>query len=62
MELAAGNPRPADGPITADKLRPEMNSIANFRDLRPNYSSPKQLELEEHTVMEGLRRIGFRES
>ena len=39
-----------------------MNSIANFRDIRPNYSSPKQLELEEHTVMEGLRRIGFRES
>jgi Tfp pilus assembly protein PilF len=44
------------------RLRPEMSSIANFRDLRPYYSSPKALELEEHTVMDGLRRIGFPES
>jgi hypothetical protein len=44
------------------KLKPEMNSIAHFRDLRPWYSSPKELELEEHTVMGGLRRIGFPES
>ena len=35
-----------------------MNSIANFRDLRPYYSSAKELELEEHTVREGLRRVG----
>jgi adenylate cyclase len=44
------------------KLRPEMDSIAHFRDLRPYYSSPKELELEEHTVIEGLRRIGFPET
>ena len=44
------------------KLRPELNSVANFRDLRPYYSSPKALELEEHTVIDGLRRIGFSES
>ena len=44
------------------KLRPEMNSIAHFRDLRPWYSSPKTLEQEEHSVMEGLRSIGFPES
>jgi TolB-like protein/class 3 adenylate cyclase/Tfp pilus assembly protein PilF len=44
------------------KLRPEMNSIANFRDLRPWYSSPKELELEDHTVIDGLRRLGFPES
>jgi len=44
------------------KLRPEMNSIAHFRDLRPYYSSPKELELEQHTVMEGLRRLGFPET
>src|SRR5215831_804565 len=36
------------------KLKPEMNSIANFRGLRPYYSSPKELELEEHTVTDGL--------
>jgi hypothetical protein len=39
-----------------------MNSIAHFRDLRPWYSSPKTLEQEEHSVMEGLRRVGFPES
>jgi hypothetical protein len=39
-----------------------MNSIAHFRDLRPWYSSPKTLEQEEHSVMEGLRRIGFPET
>jgi adenylate cyclase len=44
------------------RVRPEMSSIANFRDLRPYYSSPKALELEEHSVMEGLRRVGFPES
>jgi len=26
------------------------------------YSSPKELDLEEHTVTEGLRRIGFPET
>ena len=44
------------------KLRPEMNSVAHFRDLRPYYSSPKELALEEQTVIEGLRRIGFPET
>jgi adenylate cyclase len=44
------------------RLKPAMSSIANFRDLRPYYSSPKALELEEHTVMDGLRRLGFPES
>jgi hypothetical protein len=44
------------------KLKPEIDSIADFRDLRPYYSSPKALELEEHTVMDGLRRLGFPES
>jgi TolB-like protein len=57
-DLAGGRAALAEG----IKLRPEMNSIANFRDLRPYYSSPKELELEEHTVMEGLRRLGFPES
>jgi hypothetical protein len=44
------------------KLKPEIDTIAHFRDLRPYYSSPKALELEKHTVMEGLRRLGFPES
>ena len=44
------------------RLKPEMSSITNFRDLRPYYSSPKCLELEQRTVMEGLRRLGFPES
>jgi hypothetical protein len=44
------------------RLKPEIDSIAHFRDLRPWYSSPKCLELEEHTVMEGLRHLGFPES
>jgi tetratricopeptide (TPR) repeat protein len=44
------------------KLKPEMNSVIHFRDLRPYYSSPKELELEEHTVIEGLRRMGFPET
>ena len=58
IELEAGRATLAEGL----KLRPEMNSIAQFRDLRPYYSSPKELELEEHTVMDGLRRLGFPES
>jgi TolB-like protein/class 3 adenylate cyclase len=41
------------------RLKPEMNSVAQFRDLKPWYGSPKMLQLEEHTVMEGLRRLGF---
>ena len=57
-DLDAGRASLAEGL----KLRSEMKSIANFRDLRPYYSSPKELELEEHTVMEGLRRLGFPES
>ena len=44
------------------KLKPEIDTVAHFRDLRPYYSSPKTLELEDHTVMEGLRRLGFPES
>ena len=44
------------------KLKPQMNSIANFRDLRPYYSNLKELQLEDRTVMEGLRRLGFPES
>src|SRR5215813_9743489 len=43
------------------KLWPEMNLIVNFRDLRPYYSSRKELQLEDHTVTEGLRRLGFPE-
>jgi hypothetical protein len=39
-----------------------MDSIAHFRDLRPYYSSPKTLELEDHTLLDGLRRIGVPES
>jgi hypothetical protein len=44
------------------RLKPQIDSIAHFRDLRPYYSSPQTLELEEHRVMDGLRRLGFRES
>jgi tetratricopeptide (TPR) repeat protein len=44
------------------RLKPEIDSIVHFRDLRPWYSSPKTLELEQHTVMEGLRRLGFPEN
>jgi TolB-like protein/class 3 adenylate cyclase/Tfp pilus assembly protein PilF len=44
------------------KLRPEIDTVAHFRDLRPWYSSPKTLDLEEHSVMDGLRRLGFPET
>jgi hypothetical protein len=41
---------------------PHFWSIAKFRDVRSWYSSPKTLDLEEHRVMEGLRRTGFPET
>jgi adenylate cyclase len=44
------------------KLKPEMNSIAQYLALKPWYSSPKELPLEDHTLLEGLRRIGFPET
>jgi adenylate cyclase len=39
------------------KLKPEMNSIAQYLALKPWYSSPKELPLEDHTLLEGLRRL-----
>jgi TolB-like protein/class 3 adenylate cyclase len=44
------------------KLKPEINSIAQYLALKPWYSSPKELLLEDHTLLEGLRRLGFPES
>jgi adenylate cyclase len=44
------------------KLKPEINSIAQYLALKPWYSSPKELPLEDHTLLDGLRRIGFPES
>ena len=42
------------------KLRPEFNSIGQYLALKPfGYASPKYRELEDHTLLEGLRRLGF---
>jgi class 3 adenylate cyclase/TolB-like protein len=43
------------------KLKPEINSIAQYLVLKPWYSSPEELPLEDHTLLEGLRRIRFPE-
>jgi len=37
-------------------------SIAHYLARNPWYSSPKELPLEDHTLLDGLRRIGFPES
>ena len=44
------------------KLKPEINSIAQYLALKPWYSSPKELPLEDRTLLEGLRRLGFPET
>jgi TolB-like protein/Flp pilus assembly protein TadD len=43
------------------KLRPEINSLAQYYAIRPWHSSPRAYALEDKTVIEGLRRIGFPE-
>ncbi len=43
------------------KLRPEINSLAQYYAIRPWQSSPQAYALEDKTVIEGLRRIGFPE-
>jgi adenylate cyclase len=43
------------------KLNPKINSIAAHDTLLPWYESPKMRELEQQTLNEGLRRIGFPE-
>jgi TolB-like protein/predicted Zn-dependent protease len=43
------------------RLKPEISSVAQYHALKPWYSSPKMVELEEHTFIEGLRRLGFPE-
>jgi len=43
------------------KLRPEINSITQYHLLKTWYSDPKSLALEDKTLREGLRRIGFPE-
>ena len=40
------------------KLKPEANSLAQFRALRP-WGNPRYWELFEKTAAEGLRRAGF---
>jgi hypothetical protein len=42
------------------KLKPEANSLAQFRALRP-WGNPRYWELFEKTAATGLRRIGFRD-
>ena len=44
------------------KLKPEINSITQYLALKPWYSSPEELPLEDHTLLDGLRRLGFPES
>jgi adenylate cyclase len=44
------------------KLKPEINSIAQYLARKPWYSSPSELPIEDHTLLEGLRRLGFPES
>jgi len=44
------------------KLKPEINSIAQYLARKPWYSSPKELPIEDRTLLEGLRRLGFPES
>jgi TolB-like protein/class 3 adenylate cyclase len=44
------------------KLKPEINSIAQYLALKPWYSSPQELPIEDRTLLEGLRRLGFPES
>jgi hypothetical protein len=44
------------------KLKPEINSIAQYLALKPWYSSAKELPLENDTLLVGLRRLGFPES
>jgi tetratricopeptide (TPR) repeat protein len=44
------------------KLKPEINSIAQYLALKPWYSSPKELPLEDQTLLDGLRRLGFPEN
>ena len=44
------------------KLRPEINSLAQYYAIRPWQSSPQYYALEDKTTIEGLRRIGFPEN
>jgi adenylate cyclase len=43
------------------KLKPEINSLAQYYAIRPWQSSPQAYALEDKTLIEGLRRIGFPE-
>jgi TolB-like protein/class 3 adenylate cyclase/Flp pilus assembly protein TadD len=43
------------------KLKPEVNSITQYHLVKTWYSAPKALALEDKTLSEGLRRIGFPE-
>jgi TolB-like protein/class 3 adenylate cyclase/Flp pilus assembly protein TadD len=44
------------------KLKPEINSIAQYLAHKPWYSSPEELPIEDHTLLHGLRRVGFPEN
>ena len=44
------------------KLNPGIDSIAHFISRKPWYSDPKHMEQLEHTLLKGLRRLGFPES
>jgi len=43
------------------KLKPEINSLAQYYAIPPWLSSPQYYALEDKTTIEGLRRIGFPE-
>jgi adenylate cyclase len=43
------------------KLKPEIDSLAQYYAIRPWQSSPQYFTLEDKTLNEGLRRIGFPE-
>src|SRR5215813_5905461 len=43
------------------KLKPEINSLAQYYAIRPWQSSPQAYALEDKTVIEGLLRVGFPE-
>jgi adenylate cyclase len=44
------------------KLKPEINSIGQYLARKSWYSSSQELPIENRTLLEGLRRLGFPES
>jgi hypothetical protein len=45
--------------VESMKLRPEVNSLARWREEIPSYGNPQFMALAEKTLYAGLRRVGF---